>query len=82
LDRAFIGAGGALAKREVRDDSGTQPDYIGEQQLYASHIKQGGAVIIVRTPAEQAANRGAAILHAHGARTLGSKDGPAIRRIE
>ena len=78
----LFGAGGALGKREVRDESGTQPDYIGEQEFYASHVKQGGAVVIVRVTAEQAANRAAAILQEHGARTPGSKDGPAIRRIE
>jgi len=78
----LFGPGGALEKREVRDESGTMPDYIGEQEFYASHIKQGGAVVIVRTTAEQAANRGAAILQEHGARTPGSKDGPVVRCIE
>ena len=78
----LFGKGGALEKREVRDESGTQPDYIGDQEFYASHVKQGGAVVIVHTTTEQAANRAAAILLEHGARTPGSKDGPAIRRIE
>jgi hypothetical protein len=78
----LFGAGGALEQRQVRDDSGTQPDYIDEQEFYASHVEQGGAVIVVRTTTEQAANRGAAILREHGARTPGSKDGPFIRRIE
>ena len=78
----LFGAGGALEKREVRDESGTQPDYIGEQEFYASHVRQGGAVVIVHVTAEQAANRAAEILREHGARNPGSKDGPAIRRIE
>jgi|ERR1700678_105573 hypothetical protein len=78
----LFGAGGALERPEVRDLSGEQPNYIGDQEFYSTHIKQGGAVIIVRTPAEPAANRAAAILHDHGARTPGKKDGPAIRRIE
>jgi hypothetical protein len=78
----LFGAGGALEKRQVRDESGTLPDYIDEQEFYASRVKQGGAVIIVRVRAEQAANRGAVILREHGARTPGSKDGPFIRRIE
>jgi hypothetical protein len=81
IERLF-GAGGALEKPEVRDVSGEQPNYIGEQEFYASHVKQGGAVMIVHTTTEQAANRAAAILQEHGARTPGSKDGPAIRRIE
>ena len=78
----LFGKGGALEKREVRDESGAMPDYIGEQEYYASHIKQGGAVVVVRTTVEQAANRAAAILQEHGARTPGSKGGPLVRRIE
>ena len=77
----FFGADGPLEKPEVRDLSGEQPNYIGEQEFYATHIKQGGAVMFVRTTAEQPANRAAAILKDHGARTPGSKDGPAIRRV-
>jgi hypothetical protein len=78
----LFGAGGPLEKPEVRDLPGEQPNYIGEQEFYATHIKQGGAVMIVRTSAEQPASRAAAILHDHGARTPGHKDGPAVRRID
>jgi len=81
FERLF-GPGGPFAKREVRDLSGEQPNYIGEQEFYANHIKQGGAIIVVRVSAEPAANRAAEILHAHGARTPGQKDGPAIQRID
>src|SRR5580698_3910565 len=80
LARLF-GAGGPLASREVRDISGEQPNYIGEQEFYANHVKQGGAVLIVRPSGEPSANRAAEILHQYGARTPGQKDGPAIRRI-
>jgi hypothetical protein len=80
LARLF-GPGGPFEKHEARDESGEQPNYIGDQQFYANHIKQGGAVIFVRTTSEQPANRAAAILRDHGARTPGQKDGPAIRRI-
>jgi hypothetical protein len=81
IERLF-GANGPFAKREVRDLSGEQPNYIGEQEFYANHIKQGGAIIVVRVSAEPAANRAAEILHAHDARTPGQKDGPAIQRID
>jgi hypothetical protein len=81
IERLF-GAGGALEKSEARDLSGEQPNYIGNQEFYANHIKEGGAIIIVRTSAEQPAERAVAILRDHGARTPGHKDGPAIRRIE
>jgi hypothetical protein len=77
----LFGPGGPFEKREVRDISGEQPNYIGDQEFYANHIKGGGAVIIVRTKAEQPANRAVAILKDHGARTPGHKDGPAIQRI-
>jgi len=77
----LFGAGGPFEKREVSDLSGEQPNFIGDQEFYANHIRQGGVVMIVRTPVEAAANRAAAILHEHGARTPGQKDGPAIRRI-
>ena len=80
LARLF-GAGGPLEKPEVTALSGEQPNYIGEQEFYASHIKQGGAVMIVRTYAEQPASLAAEILHDHGARNLGQKDGPAVCRI-
>ncbi len=78
----LFGAGGPFGRREVRDLPGEQPDYIGDQEFYANHLKQGGAVIIVRTPTEQLANRAAAILHNHGARTSDRKEGPTVRRID
>lgn len=81
IERLF-GAGGSLAKPDVRDLSGEQPNYIGDQEFYANHVKQGGAVMIVQTSTEQSASRAAAILRNHGARTPGSKDGPTARRID
>jgi hypothetical protein len=81
LARLF-GASRPLEKPEVRDLPGEQPNYIGEQEYYATHLKQGGAVMIVRTSTEQPAYRAAAILHDHGIRTPGRKDGPVVRRID
>jgi hypothetical protein len=78
----LLGKGSALESSAARDISGEQPNYIGEQEFYANHLEQGGAVMIVRTATEQSASRAAAILRDHGARTPGSKDGPAVRRIE
>jgi len=77
----LFGFGGTLEKREVRDMPGEQPDYIDEQEFYATHVQQGGAVIIVRTSTEELARRAAAILSDHGARTPGSKEAPTVRRI-
>ena len=78
----LFGAGGPLEEPEVRDVPGEQPNYIGRQEFYASHIKQGGAVLIVRTSAEPPAKRASEILHDHGARNPGQKDRPAVRRID
>ncbi len=66
---------------DVRDESGDMPNYIGEQEFYASHVKEGGAVMVVRVGTEQTANQAAAILKSHGARNPGQKSGPAVRRI-
>jgi hypothetical protein len=79
LARLF-GKGGAL-EPVVTADSGTQPDYIGDQVFYATHVKNGGVILVIRTPNEAVANRAAGILHDHGARTPGQKDGPAVRKI-
>ena len=78
----LFGVGGPFENRDVRDTSGEQPNYIGEQEFYATHVKQGGAVMVVRSSSEQVANRAAEILHGHGARTPGSKDAPIVRRID
>jgi hypothetical protein len=73
----ILGAGGL----DVRDESGEQPNYIGDQEFYASHVKEGGAVMIVRTSEQEPASRAAAILHDHHAHSPGSKDGPTVRCI-
>jgi hypothetical protein len=77
----LFGPGGPFEKREVSDLSGDQPNFIGDQEFYANHIKHGGAVMIVRATAQPVADRAAAILREHGARTPGSKDGPTVQRI-
>ena len=77
----LFGRGGPLENRDVRDISGDQPEYIGEQEFYANHVKQGGALMIVRPSSEESANRSADILRGHGARTPGQKGGPVIRRV-
>jgi hypothetical protein len=66
---------------DVRDESGDMPNYIGEQELYANHVKEGGAVIVVHVGTEQTANQAAGILKSHGARNPGQKSGPTVRRI-
>jgi hypothetical protein len=74
----ILGSGGP----DVRDESGEQPNYIGEQEFYANHVKQGGAVMVVRTSRQEVASRAAAILRDHDAHSPGSKDAPTVRRID
>jgi hypothetical protein len=69
-------------KPDVRGLAGEQPNYIGDQEYYAAHVKEGGAVLIVRTSAEQPAPVAAQILRDHGARTPGQKSGPAVQRVD
>ena len=71
---------GSAAKPDVRDESGEMPNYIGEQEFYANHVKQGGVVMVVRTATEQSAKQAADILGSRGARNPGQKSGPTIRR--
>ena len=77
----LFGAGGPLENRNVRDISGDQPDYIGEQEFYANHVKQGGAVLIVHPTSEamrQSCRRNFARAWCPNPRT---PDGPAIIRF-
>jgi hypothetical protein len=77
----LFGARGTAERRYVRGLAGEEPNYIGEQEYYATHVKEGGAMLIVRTSAEQPAHVAAQILRDHGARTPGHKDGPAVERV-
>lgn len=50
----------------VQDDSGDQPDYIGRQEFYATHVREGHTVVIVRG-SSATAERAKSILNSHGA---------------
>jgi hypothetical protein len=63
---------------EVHDDSGDMPDYIGEQEFYAAHVKQEGAILVVRPPSQIMAARAEAILKEHGSKTRDGKGGVLI----
>jgi hypothetical protein len=59
-----------LSDAGVRDVSGRMPDYIGEQEFYATHVKQGRAVLIVRPSSSKAAEDASTVLKNHGAEIL------------
>jgi hypothetical protein len=63
----------------VRDDPGTQPDYIGEQEFYATHVRGGKALVIVRPQNEAGVEAATAVLRDHGANGLDGKKGPVVR---
>jgi hypothetical protein len=60
---------------EVHDDSGDMPNYIGEQEFYATHVKQEGAILVVRPPSQILAARAEAILNEHGSKTRDGESG-------
>lgn len=63
----------------VRDDPGTQPDYIGEQEFYATHVRGGKALVIVRPQNEAGLEAATALLRDHGAKGFDGKKGPVVR---
>ena len=67
--------------QKVSADAGQQPNFIGRQEYYATHLKPGGAVMIVRTPTDETASRAAQIMQSHGARTPGRKGGPTVQDV-
>ena len=65
IARVFGGSAKPAAD-EVYDTPGDMPNYIGEQEYYASHVRQGRSVVIVRAANELAADQATAILREHG----------------
>lgn len=63
---------------QVHDDSGEMPNYIGEQEFYATHVKQEGAILVARPPSQILAARAEAILKEHGSKTRDGKSGVLI----
>jgi len=59
----------------VHDDVGDMPDYIGEQEFYATHVKKEGAILVVRPPSRPLAGLAEAILKDHGSKTRDGKAG-------
>lgn len=55
-------------KPEVHDYPGDMPDYIGEQEFYATHVRKEGAILIVRVPTEALASAAQEILSGHGSK--------------
>lgn len=55
------------SREDVRDDSGDQPEYIGRQEFYATHVREGRTVVIVRGP-NSLVERAQGILAGHGAK--------------
>ncbi|HUA02001.1 MAG TPA: hypothetical protein VMB02_16815 [Candidatus Aquilonibacter sp.] len=61
--------------REVHDDSGDMPDYIGEQEFYATHVREEGAVIVLRLHEGPLVGLAERILKEHGSKTRDGKSG-------
>ena len=63
---------------EVHDETGDMPDYIGEQEFYATHVKQEGAILLVRPPSQTLAESAETILKTYGSETRDGKKGVLI----
>jgi hypothetical protein len=66
---------GAKDDAQVHDDPGDMPNYIGEQEFYATHVKQEGAIMLVRPPSQTLAELAEGILKDHGSKTHDGKNG-------
>lgn len=60
---------------KVHDETGEMPDYIGDQEFYATHVKQEGAILIVRPPSQTLAEAAETILKAYGSETRDGRKG-------
>jgi hypothetical protein len=60
---------------EVHDDPGEMPNYIGEQEFYTTHVKQEGAIMLVRPPSRTLGSLAETILKDHGSRTRNGNNG-------
>jgi len=69
----LFGKDGGRKPGEVAAAAGETPEYLGDEEFYATHVRQGGAVVIVRPSSEVSAARATAILRSHDARFPGEK---------
>jgi hypothetical protein len=69
----------ASALNDVHDASGDMPNYIGEQEFYATHVRSEGAILVVRVPSAKLASSAEAVLSAHGSKTRDGKNGVLTR---
>jgi hypothetical protein len=51
----------------VRDVPGEMPEYIGEQEFYATHVRQGRSVLVVRLSNHERVEQASTIMRDHGA---------------
>lgn len=66
----------------VHDESGDMPNYIGEQEFYATHVKKEGAILVVHAPSQTLAGLAEAILKDHGSKTRDGKAGVLTAEAE
>jgi hypothetical protein len=78
IARVFGGSAKPAAD-EVYDTPGDMPNYIGEQEFYATHVRNEGAVMIVRVANNNLARLAEAILNKNGSKTRDGKKGVTTR---
>jgi hypothetical protein len=63
------------AGSEVHDTPGEMPNYIGDQEFYATHVRNEGAVMVVRIANKNLVHLAEAILDKHGSKRRDGKAG-------
>jgi len=66
---------------EVHDDAGDMPSYIGEQEFYATRVRNEGAILIVRAPNEKLSGVAQEILYQRGSTQRDGKRGVTVREV-
>jgi hypothetical protein len=68
--------------REVYDVPGEMPDYIGDQEFYATHVRQEGAIVVVNVTSPFLATVAESVLSRHGSTTRDGRKGVQARQVE
>jgi hypothetical protein len=67
---------------KVYDAPGDMPNYIGEQEFYATHVRSEGAILVVRVPNTKLASVAEDILTQKGSKKRNGKEGVMTREID
>ena len=81
IARVFAKFAGRHSEK-VYDDSGDMPNYIGEQEFYATHVRSEGAILVVTVPSAKLKSVAEDILTRHGSTKRDGKPGVIARELD